>query len=406
MTFNRLIPLCLGAALVASPFSAPLNGGLFDRFVKTYKSKYWASGPTVKVLISEGKPQAVLEVKGSYNLFDPNKQSRLSTRFGEKENLVIPQRVGLKWGEEFPGTYQISVVPDENETPIVVDGIEYSGVVNIYQVDGKLFIVNEVSLEDFVRSTLAQNVVGNYSEETLASLAIVLRTKGFYYSKMRESKDWHIRAKEIGFQGSASMKGREEFKEAIAKTKHMVLSEHDPRFEYKPFNAMWTAHSAGKTIPYHLVFGSSSHGNEKSVYSPVATRDRENTKWTYQLSGFDLAKLANLEQITKIKAVRDHDSNKVVAVQVFDGEHGREIPFLDIQNEIGKDYIQSNDFEVALDADLVSFTGYGKGHGVGLCVYTAEYMAQKGVSAAKILGTFFPDAEIKIANKKGKEAFR
>ena len=46
---------------------------------------------------------------------------------------------------------------------------------------------------------------------------------------------------------------------------------------------------------------------------------------------------------------------------------------------------------VTLKGNTIVVSGYGKGHGVGLCLYSASAMAQNGDMAVKILSKFFPD---------------
>jgi stage II sporulation protein D len=51
----------------------------------------------------------------------------------------------------------------------------------------------------------------------------------------------------------------------------------------------------------------------------------------------------------------------------------------------------SSDFTVTIKDDTVIFSGFGKGHGVGLCLYSASALAQNGENAVKILSKFFPE---------------
>jgi SpoIID/LytB domain protein len=54
----------------------------------------------------------------------------------------------------------------------------------------------------------------------------------------------------------------------------------------------------------------------------------------------------------------------------------------------------SNDLTVTLKGREVVFNGYGKGLGVGLCLYSASAMAQNGEMADKILAKFYPQTEL------------
>jgi stage II sporulation protein D len=61
---------------------------------------------------------------------------------------------------------------------------------------------------------------------------------------------------------------------------------------------------------------------------------------------------------------------------------------------LGWGQIESNLYTIRPGADAWIFSGHGLGHGVGLCQAGAEQMARMGFSAARILSTYFPGAEI------------
>ena len=56
-----------------------------------------------------------------------------------------------------------------------------------------------------------------------------------------------------------------------------------------------------------------------------------------------------------------------------------------------KNHLLSSDFTVSVKDDAILFSGFGKGPGVGLCLYSAEALAGNGENAVKILSKFFPE---------------
>ena len=57
---------------------------------------------------------------------------------------------------------------------------------------------------------------------------------------------------------------------------------------------------------------------------------------------------------------------------------------------MGEGNLVSNDFKVKINKDKILFEGYGKGDGVGLCLFSAAKLAKSGELAPKILAQFFP----------------
>ncbi len=62
-----------------------------------------------------------------------------------------------------------------------------------------------------------------------------------------------------------------------------------------------------------------------------------------------------------------------------------------------KDRLNSSAFQAEVVGSVVKFKGAGFGHGVGMCQFGAEAMAQKGASAPQILRTYYPGATIRKA---------
>ena len=102
----------------------------------------------------------------------------------------------------------------------------------------------------------------------------------------------------------------------------------------------------------------------------------------------------NLNKISSIDLFQDTNSNKVYAIRVKESDRNKDIDFFTLQKNLGNEFIKSNDFIVFMRDKEIHFVGYGKGHGVGLCLYSASSMAQNGDMAVKILSKFFPNTYI------------
>ena len=93
---------------------------------------------TMKILIAERAEGAILEVKGGYDLFNPETQLPIASSIMGKRAAVFSDRSGLKWGEVLPGVQQFRIVPADAQSSVLVNGIEYRGCVEIYNLRGGL----------------------------------------------------------------------------------------------------------------------------------------------------------------------------------------------------------------------------------------------------------------------------
>jgi stage II sporulation protein D len=214
------------------------QAGVWDKVQSTFGINQ-PKPPMIKVLIVSNKDAVILEVKGQYNIKDPNTDSRLGTRFMGKGHLIQPTLGGLKWGEEFPGVYQIAIIPDDQHISTVVDGIEYRGNIYVYDIKGKLSVVNEVDLEDYLSSVLAYEFREDYNPEAMAAVAIVERTNALFQSYSKANSYWNVKAEDVDYEGHGVTGRNNNVDQAIASTRYMVMSQNGQK-AVTPFPATWS----------------------------------------------------------------------------------------------------------------------------------------------------------------------
>ncbi len=221
------------------PFFSQVEAGFLDNIRSMFTSSSH-SVPSITALVVNDKPSAMLEVKGKYKLFDPNTKTFISRRFVGKKKLLQTTSSGIKWGEEFPGVFQLQIVPENGSVTTFIDGVEYRGVLTIYDVGGAISIVNRVSIEDFLRSSLPSKYSDTMLEEAMAAVAITARTHYFYLSQNPKNNFWAVDAEKEGYAGLGSINPESNMDLAIRSTRHMVLSQTGT-YEGKvtPFAARW-----------------------------------------------------------------------------------------------------------------------------------------------------------------------
>lgn len=345
----------------------------------------------IQVLIEKDASEALLEVKGPYYLINPHDGSRVASGLLGKRFMVRELEAGLKWGEEFPGIHQITIKPRSSETSIFINGIQYDGSVSVYGVSGAINIINDIEIESYVKSILTTQISPTLEPEVLSALAILTRTDAYYHATRNPVSFWHVAAHEIGYSGSALVVTDSPIEKAVDSTRHLILV-HPQEGKNLPFATSWTEHSAGKTAGYDAIFRVDAFAPEKGVDAPHAALARQESKWNYQISKKTLAQLLDIREIKSVEVFVDKPSSKVYGIRVKGtGSESSDIDFLSLQNKLGKDHLQSSDFTVSMKEDAILFSGFGKGHGVGLCLYSASALAQNGENAVKILAKFFPE---------------
>jgi len=344
----------------------------------------------IQVLLQRDAAEALLEVKGPYNLYNPHDGSRISSGLLGKRFIVRETEGGLKWGEEFPGIHQFYIHPRSPDSSIFVNGIQYSGGIAIYGVSGQINIVNNIDIESYVKSILSTQFPTPLEPEVMSALAILIRTDAYYHAIKNTGCYWHVFAADDRYSGSALIVSNSPADRAVDTTRNLILV-HPSEGKNLPFPATWTEHSAGKTACYDAIFRVEVDAPEKGVEAPHAALARQDSKWTYQITKKAMAKQLGLSAVKSIEVFVDQPSGKSYGLRIKDESELHDIDFLTLQEKLGKEHILSSDFSVSVKEDAVLFTGYGRGHGVGLCLYSASALAQNGENAVKILAKFFPE---------------
>jgi stage II sporulation protein D len=208
--------------LALLPFNPSLQAGVWDNITSYFQGRDRPEPPTIRILILHDVEGANLQVRGRYSLYDPYTNSHISSRFAGKSRYIQALGDGLKWGESFPGLYQIKVEPDDDLTLTTINGRDYEGLIYIYDIGGTISIVNQIPVEDYVRSVLFNYQNQNLEPETLAALAIAIRTNAYAQATNPKNTYWAVDAQKVGFQGRVP--GTYAIDNAVKQTRYMIMS--------------------------------------------------------------------------------------------------------------------------------------------------------------------------------------
>lgn len=343
---------------------------------------------TIKILLEKSSEGVLLEARGPYAVYNPENGKKESVGRWGKRFYLHTHDEGIKWGESFLGIFQLQIVPTSPDTTFLIDGVQYRGAIEVYNVENHLSIINEVDIESYLKATLSEKVPPNLPANVLDAVAIIARTDAYYHALLNYDSYWHITKEEAGYHGNALVLQNIALDRAIDNTKYLVMT-----YEEQPFPGSWTENCAGKTASYSSIFRKNT-STPDGIDSPFASRMRKDSRWTLTLDTQELAKLVKTNRITGMDLFVDHESGKIYATRLHDGSHTEDLNFMALQEKLGKNRLKSNDFNVSIKGNIAQFEGYGAGHGVGLCLYSASQMAERGDEAPAILTQFFPHTNL------------
>lgn len=340
----------------------------------------------VKVLVKGRVPAIFLDVKGEFEVVDSRNGRRQIKSYSPKKG-TLQIKDGIKWVDSFWGIHQIKVIPTLND-PVLIDGVEYFGNIEVIAADNLLHVINEVEVEDYVKSYMIYHFCDKpYPRSVLEAISIVVRTD-IYHTLMRNKQAFfHLDAKKVGYQG-ASLRGLYPIIDrSVDQTKNKIML-----FKGRPFPASWTEHSAGQTASFKAVYRQNFEC-PAGAYAPLALQNKEETKWTKEIAIEEITERYGLSSVRKVDLFIDHDSQKVYAVRFFDRTKHIDIPIADL-----KTILPSNNFKIDITPHSLKIQGWGKGLGVGLCLYNATRLDSEGAQVEEILKSAFPQVTLEIKN--------
>lgn len=204
------------------------------------------SPPAIQILIGHDKEGALIEVKGKYSVYDPKDFSFIGNRYIGKKRYMQALTDGLLWGEEFPGLHQIMIVPETQNITTIVDGVEYTGAIYVYDVNGHLGIVNELPIEDYLQSILGAKANNSYPAEALAAMAITERTNAYYYNQNPKSAFWGLKGDDIQYKGHVMANPNSPAGRAVVTTRNLIMTAPGEQGGVNPFPASFEAGRKGE----------------------------------------------------------------------------------------------------------------------------------------------------------------
>jgi stage II sporulation protein D len=329
-----------------------------------------------------------------------------------------PMRVTAEgWTATLSGSVRVQlgggrlIVNDRKVTPpvrvvgasayLTVDGTPVRGDLVLTVRDRHVFVINEVGLEDYVRSVVPSEVPSDWPVEALKVQAILARTYALYQKAERGGNHFDVDAtvQSQVYGGIPSEDGRTS--RAAEATAGRVV-RFGGQLAFTPYHST----SAGPTEDAMEVWGvdlSYLKGVDCSfdTESPAA-------KWTRRVSLDEIE--AALGQagyrvgpIGSITPLRRNRSGRVSAVRLVHAGGALILKGEDLRRIIGYRRLPSMRFDVtafAVDAQTQRveawFEGGGWGHGVGLCQWGMKALAERGWTADQIIAYYYPGTTVDV----------
>jgi stage II sporulation protein D len=278
----------------------------------------------------------------------------------------------------------------------------YRGQIRVYAASGRLVLVNQVALEDYLRGVLPSEILASFAPEALRAQAIAARTYTLATTGRHSAQGYDL-CDGSHCQVYRGVSGEDPRTDAaLQATAGLIVT-----YQGRPIHAVYhdccggrtagneTAWSGSQPLPYLRPVEDRDGGSALCAGSPQAV-------WTRQLPQAQLASaLARFGVTPPISAieVNERDENGRPKQYCVRGAGGQVIMLAGplraaVNSALGWNALPRADFTAAPNGDSIVFAGRGSGHGVGLCQWGANARAKAGHTAAEILAHYYSGVKI------------
>ena len=286
-------------------------------------------------------------------------------------------------------------IPDKEETlekmgklrgDLLVNGTHYLGNIDVLRGKNSLYLINELSFEEYIKNVVSAEVGTNWDMEALKVQAVISRTYALF-QKNQNSKNmnYDITSSVLNqvYKGS-SLDTRISY--AVMDTEGEVLTYNGNLIE-----AFYHSTSGGKTEDPAEVFGKSY-----PYLKPVESNCELSPYWIWErrIPVEEIEKALSIKGIRNIQIKSYTSTQRVKTVDVFNSEGILNVASKDLRKMLGWNRLPSTNFTISRDNENYVFDGKGYGHGVGLCQWSALEMSREGMTYKQILDYFYPGTKL------------
>jgi len=326
---------------------------------------------------------------GGWRAVDP--ASELATRAGEHSWTVQPTSDGLAVGSVKAPGRQVRLVPwgDPPHGEFQLGGRPYRGsLLVVKEDDNTLTAINELLLEDYLRSVVACEMYSYWDLQALMAQAVAARTYALHRLTRVEGRNV-LTGTDMAYRGAEAESER--VNRAVEATAGVVMT-----YGGKLFPAYFHNTCGGHTADAAKVFGGKSILPLSGVECGWCGQSPHFT-WTAQIPAADIAAALapfGVKRVDGLKPLEAEPDGRATAILV---NRRKKIPAADFRIAVGAEKLRSTAFRVEKRGSEFVFQGKGWGHGVGLCQWGAAGLAEGGPSWEEILAHYYPGAVLQRA---------
>ena len=347
---------------------------------------------TVRVSLLQDVSEIAIQSPSPYRVFDSSGRSLMAGK------QIVATRVrahahGIQIGAQVFRDIPLTV--QSQGEGIQIGGHFYRRSLIFWKTPaGKLGVINEIEIEDYLKGVLPREVHPNWSPEALKAQAVAARTFALFEA-IYHRNELYVLSDDVSSQVYGGKTSEAPSTDAaIEATRGEVLTYHG-----KIFPAFFHSTCGGMTTRPEWMWNVRPHPSLREVSCPFC-KGSKNYRWTLRLSSREMESLLRR---------KGHDLSPLQSLKPVERDPSGRFRFFVIEGGGRKEKIPSHDFRLWMDparfrstlldavekeGDGYFFKGRGWGHGAGMCQWGAKQLGELGYGYQEILRYYYPEAAV------------
>jgi stage II sporulation protein D len=291
----------------------------------------------------------------------------------------------------YPEMIKQPVVVESWQSPLVVNGKRYRGMIELHNLLGKINVINVLRIDEYLFGVVPSEILSNWNMESLKAQAVTARTYAYYHIMKKRNLLYDLDATN-NFQVYRGLEVEtDRTNRAVAETSGEILT-----YKNQPIIAYFHSTCGGKTADDKFVWD----GNDLDYITGIPCRfckESPDYSWKTRLTLYEMRRFLR----KKHKGV-----GKITGIS-FKKRDGRVVSVV-IRHRNGVIRLSGNNFRLLFpDKKIKSLLfvakkiknglilhGHGWGHGVGMCQWGAKGLAESGAVYREILKFYYKGVSI------------
>jgi stage II sporulation protein D len=378
-----------------------LKTGTNTEIVYKY-DKYLKAPPDIRVLLRKDVKETEIEISHPYSISDLDSNKILASRANLPKSVIF-----LESGEfrikplssystsEASTTFvktnsNVGIVSDNGF--IRIDKSKYRGkLILVPEIKDRFTVLEEIGIEEYLPGVIEEEMPTLWQDDAIQAQVIAARTYAIYQKKIKNNALYHIDKLDLAYNGSYNFQPKT--KKIVDKSRGTVMV-----YNWELFPGYFHSTCGGHTEDINIVFNLKSIPPLSGVDCGYCNKSKY-YNWRTNLKKSEIErKLVNakfrVKKIKKIVTEKTGPGGHSSIIKIVHSGGTKRVNANEFRLIVGPNHLRSTAFKVKNNGSSLIFDGSGWGHGVGLCQYGTQGMANSGFKWYDILKHYYPEIDL------------